>query len=171
MTARALALCAILGLSLARAGAAEPRWLELRSLHTGESLTVRWGTDGKLDADALAGLRHLLRDHRNGAERDMDAPLFDLLADLAAEAKVEPRYQVISGYRSPATNATLHARSSAVSEKSLHMQGRAIDVRLGGVNTLRLATLARGLRRGGVGYYRGDGFVHVDTGRVRTWEQ
>jgi uncharacterized protein YcbK (DUF882 family) len=155
----------------ALAGATEARWLELTSLHTGESVTVHWAADGKLAATELARLRHVLRDHRNGAELDMDAPLFDLLADLAAAANVEPRYQIISGYRSPETNARLHARSSAVSEKSLHMQGRAIDVRLRGVDTLRLATLARGLHRGGVGYYRGDGFVHVDTGRVRTWEQ
>jgi uncharacterized protein YcbK (DUF882 family) len=152
------------------AGAAEARWLELRSLHTGESLTVHWDADGKLDAAALGRLRHLLRDHRNGAELDMDAGLFDLLADLAMQAKTEPRYEIISGFRSPETNAKLHDRSSGVAEKSLHIQGRAIDVRLRGVDTLRLATLARGLRRGGVGYYKGDGFVHVDTGRVRAWD-
>ena len=160
-------LCALLPLA---AAGAEPRWLEVRGLHSGESLTVHWGADGRLDTDALAGLKHVLRDRRNDAELEMDTALFDLLVDLAAAAGVEPRYEVISAYRSPETNAKLHARSSGVSEKSLHMQGRAIDVRLRGVDTRRLAELARKLARGGVGYYPGDGFVHVDTGRVRHWD-
>ncbi len=154
----------------ALAGAAEPRWLELKSLHSGETLTVKWSADGTLDAESLGKLKHLLRDRRNGDELDMDPAVFELLADLAAEAKVPPRYEIISAYRSPESNAKMHARSSGVSEKSLHMQGRAIDVRLRGVDTLRLATIARALKRGGVGYYRGDGFVHVDTGRVRSWD-
>jgi len=170
---RSLRFAALLSAALllpALGGTAEPRSLELHSLHSGETLTVRWGTDGKLDAVALGRLKHLLRDRRNGDELDMDAGLFDLLADLAEAAHVAPRYEVISGYRSPESNAKMHARSSGVSEKSLHMQGRAIDVRLRGVDTQRLATLARALQRGGVGYYRGDGFVHVDTGRVRHWD-
>lgn len=164
-----LVLAACLGW-VAQAGNAEPHWLSVTALHSGESVTVRWATDGKLDADALGQLRHVLRDRRNGAELDMDATLFDLLAELAEKAGVEPRYEIISAYRSPESNAKMHARSSGVSEKSLHMEGRAIDVRLRGVDTLRLATLARGLKRGGVGYYPGDRFVHLDTGRVRSWD-
>jgi len=151
-------------------GAAEPRWLELTSLHSGETVMVRWSPDGALEADAPGRLKHVLRDRRNGDELEMDPALFELLVDLAAEAKVAPRYEVISGYRSPESNAKMHARSSGVAEKSLHMQGRAIDVRLRGVDTLRLATLARAMKRGGVGYYRKGGFVHVDTGRVRIWD-
>ena len=163
-------VAAVLCAALTSVAAAEQRWLEVRALHSGESATVRWEAGGQPDAGALAQLAHVLRDRRNGAELDMDAALFDLLVDLAKAAGVEPRYEVISAYRSPETNAKLHARSSGVSEKSLHMQGRAIDVRLRGVDTRRLAELARGLKRGGVGYYPGDGFVHVDTGRVRHWD-
>ena len=166
-------LCTLLllpAIAAAAEAASAPRWLEVRNLHNGESLTVRWGEDNRLDADALARLKHVLRDRRSGAERDMDPALFDLLVDLASDAGVEPRYEIISAYRSPETNAKLHARSSGVSEKSLHMQGRAIDVRLRGVDTRRLAALARSLARGGVGVYPDDGFVHVDTGRVRQWE-
>ena len=160
-------LCAVLPLL---APAAEPRWLEVRSLHSGESATVRWEAESPLDDEARAQLRHVLRDRRNGAEMDLDPALFDLLVDLAKEAGVDPRYDVISAYRSPESNAKMRARSDGVAEKSLHMQGRAIDVRLRGVDTLRLAELARALGRGGVGYYPGDGFVHVDTGRVRHWD-
>ncbi len=100
----------------------------------------------------------------------MDARLYDQLADLADAAGVEPHYEIISGYRSPATNAALHERSSGVSSKSLHMQGRAMDVRLRSVETARLNELALAQARGGVGYYPGSRFVHLDTGRVRRWQ-
>jgi uncharacterized protein YcbK (DUF882 family) len=76
---------------------------------------------------------------------------------------------VISGYRSPETNEKLHAKSSGVSEHSLHMQGRAIDVRMSGVDCAKLASSALDLKRGGVGYYRASNFVHLDTGAFRTW--
>ena len=99
----------------------------------------------------------------------MDRRLFDLLHDVAVTAGREPRYEVISGYRSPETNAMLNARSSGVAKKSLHMQGRAIDVRLSGYRTDRLRELALAAQQGGVGYYRKSDFVHLDTGRVRTW--
>jgi uncharacterized protein YcbK (DUF882 family) len=81
----------------------------------------------------------------------------------------QPRYEIISGYRSPVTNAALHERSSGVSSKSLHMEGRAIDVRLRGVDCARLNELALAMARGGVGYYASSRFVHLDTGRVRRW--
>jgi uncharacterized protein YcbK (DUF882 family) len=95
--------------------------------------------------------------------------LFDQLADLAAAAGVEPRYEIISGYRSPQTNDRLAAASGGVAKRSLHMQGRAIDVRLKGVSCARLRDLALVAGRGGVGYYRSSDFVHLDTGRVRAW--
>jgi uncharacterized protein YcbK (DUF882 family) len=89
--------------------------------------------------------------------------------DVAALIAVPPAYSVISGYRSPVTNERLHARSSGVSQHSLHMQGRAIDVRMMRVDCKDLADRAEELKRGGVGYYRASNFVHLDTGAFRTW--
>ena len=146
------------------------RWLELASTHTGEVLSVAYrGASGLVD-DAVQRLQHLLRDHRNDAQHPMDTGLYDLLADLAEHAGVDPRYQIISGYRSPETNAALHERSNGVAVRSLHLEGRAIDVRLRGVPCDTLAQLALDRSRGGVGYYRRSDFVHVDTGRVRSWQ-
>jgi uncharacterized protein YcbK (DUF882 family) len=147
----------------------ERRSLSLVNTHTGEDLSVDYFRAGEWCEDNLAALDHLLRDHRNGAALQMDRRLFDLLHDVAVTAGREPRYEVISGYRSPATNALLSARSSGVAKKSLHMQGRAIDVRLVGYRTDQLRDLALAAQQGGVGYYRKSDFVHLDTGRVRTW--
>jgi uncharacterized protein YcbK (DUF882 family) len=93
-----------------------------------------------------------------------------LLVDLAAAAGVEPHYEIISGYRSAQTNETLRSNGGGQAKNSQHIQGKAIDVRLQGVASLRLRDLARDLKRGGVGYYRKSDFVHVDTARVRYWE-
>jgi len=152
------------------ATAQRPRWLELASTHTGEVLSVAYrGAAGIVD-DAVQRLQHLLRDHRNGAQHPIDTGLYDLLADLAEQARVEPRYEIISAYRSPASNALLHESSAGVAVRSLHLEGRAIDVRLKGVSCEQLAALALGHRQGGVGFYRRSDFVHVDTGRVRHWQ-
>ncbi len=145
------------------------RYLELRSLHTGEQFTAAWKPASGLDTGSLASLELLLRDHRNGERHPMDAGIYSQLIDFAALAGVDARFDIISGYRSPLTNAKLHERSGGVSSHSLHMEGRAIDVRLHGVDCLKLAELARAQQRGGVGYYGRDAFVHLDTGRIRTW--
>ena len=148
----------------------KPRWLELASTHTGEVLSVAYrGATGLVD-HAVLGLQHLLRDHRNNRQHPIDTGLYDLLADLAEMAGVDPRFQIISGYRSPETNAALHERSAGVAVKSMHLEGRAIDVRLHGVSCTRLGELARTVQRGGVGYYRSSDFVHIDTGRIRSWQ-
>ena len=89
---------------------------------------------------------------------------------VAAALNAEPSFEVISGYRSPHTNAALRNLGRGVAERSLHMQGRAIDVRMGQVECTRLAAHAQELKRGGVGYYRGSNFVHLDTGSFRTWK-
>jgi uncharacterized protein YcbK (DUF882 family) len=146
-----------------------PDCLELVSLHTGESLVVPCTADAAPGSDALRGLQHLLRDHRNGEEHPIDAALYPQLLQLAAAARVDARYEIISGYRSPVTNRKLHEGSKGVASRSLHLEGRALDVRLKGVDCLRVAELARGRQWGGVGYYRSSAFVHLDTGRVRTW--
>lgn len=152
-------------------GAAAERWVELRNIHTNEVLRTHFeDAHGFLPA-ALAKLQHLLRDYRTGEEHEMDPRLYVQLSELAAAAGVPPIYEVISGYRSPATNAMLHSTGHAVSEHSLHMQGRAIDVRLRGYNLAALRDLALAARRGGVGYYPRSNFIHVDTGRVRQWQE
>ncbi len=145
------------------------RWLELHNTHTSEVLSVAYRSAGEFVATALDRLQWLLRDHRANESHPIDAQLFDQLADLAEVAGVEPRYEIISGYRSPATNSKLADASSGVARRSLHMDGRAIDVRLKGVACDSLRDLALTAARGGVGYYRHSDFVHLDTGRVRTW--
>jgi len=147
----------------------ERRSLSLVNTHTGEDLAVDYFRDGAWCDESLVALDHLLRDHRSGDVAQMDRRLFDLLHDVAVTAGREPRFEVISGYRSPQTNAMLNARSNGVARKSLHMQGQAIDVRLVGYRTDRLRDLALAAQQGGVGYYRKSDFVHLDTGRVRTW--
>jgi len=148
---------------------AAERWLELFNTHTGETAAVAFRATTGFVAESLVTLARLLRDHRNGEQHPIDPMLYDQLADLAIAAKVEPRFEVISGYRSPRTNARLAANSSGVAKHSLHLEGRAIDVRLKSVSCATLRDLALEAGRGGVGYYRHSDFVHLDTGRFRTW--
>lgn len=176
---RALGLGAVaLGLSAAGlrpASAAAPaapggtRTLVLHNTHTAETVRTAYCRDGAWCSDGLAAIEHVLRDHRTGDAHPIDRNLLDLLHDVAARCDRDPEFEVISGYRSPRTNAALHARSSGVATKSLHMQGRAIDIRLVGYDLRELCDVALGMQRGGVGYYEGSRFVHLDTGRVRTW--
>jgi uncharacterized protein YcbK (DUF882 family) len=154
----------------AEKGIATPeRWIELKSIHTGEAVKVAFAKRSGPDAATLARLQYVLRDYRVNEEHAMDPALFEQLIDLAAAAGREPRYEIISGYRSPKTNAQLRANGRGVAEHSLHMEGRAIDVRLKGCDCATLRDLALQAKRGGVGYYARSNFVHLDTGRVRTW--
>ena len=143
--------------------------IALANLHTGERQDIEYFRDGSYVPEAMASLVVLLRDFRNGARHAIDPKLMDYLVDVAALIGVPPAYSVISGYRSPETNERLHERSSGVSQHSLHMQGRAIDVRMSGVDCRDLAARAESMKRGGVGYYRASNFVHLDTGAFRTW--
>ena len=145
------------------------RSISLVNTHTGEELTTEVFRAGSYADESLTALNHLLRDYRTGDVAPIDPRLFDLLHDMARLADREPRFEVISGYRSPTTNAMLSAQSGGVAKHSLHMQGQAIDVRLVGYRTDRLRDLALSISSGGVGYYRKSDFIHVDTGRVRTW--
>lgn len=145
------------------------RALELFNTHTAETLRVVYRSATGFVPDSLAKLQWLLRDHRANESAPMDPLLFDQLAALAAAAGVEPRYQIISGYRSPHTNAKLASAGRGVATRSLHMQGKAIDVRLRGVPCDALRDLALAAAQGGVGYYQKSDFVHLDTGRFRTW--
>lgn len=149
---------------------AADRMLSFVNVHTGERIEARFWSAGNYDPAALAAIDHLLRDHRTGEVKAVDRDLLGLLVDLRRELGTEEPFHVISGYRSPRTNAMLVARSGGgVARHSLHLEARAIDVRLPGVRLGTLREAALDLRRGGVGFYPDLGFVHVDTGRVRRW--
>jgi len=137
--------------------------------HTGERLRALYFRDGCYQADSLAQVNELLRDFRTGEVHPIDPGLLDILFELQTRADREGPFEVISGYRSPTTNAMLHRRSEGVAVHSMHLEGRAIDIRLPGFVTRGLADHARSLRLGGVGYYARSDFVHVDTGPVRFW--
>jgi uncharacterized protein YcbK (DUF882 family) len=166
---------AFAGLSLAglgqlvRADESDSRRIAFANLHTGENLDIEYFRHGEYLNEALRQIEKVLRDFRNGETHSMDPKLMDYLVDVAAKVVAKPFFSVISGYRSPETNEKLHDRSSGVSQHSLHMQGRAIDVRIAGVDCATLAASALELKRGGVGYYRASNFVHLDTGAFRTW--
>jgi uncharacterized protein YcbK (DUF882 family) len=155
-------------------GAAWARAPEQRSLsfvhtHTGERLSSVYFQNGQYQAAELERIDQLLRDFRTGEIHPIEPAVLDILADLRTIANHQQPYEVICGYRSPETNAALRRHSSGVAEHSLHMQGRAIDVRLQGFPTDRLHQLAVGMHRGGVGFYPSSDFVHLDNGRVRFW--
>jgi uncharacterized protein YcbK (DUF882 family) len=162
-------LLACLPATPARAAGAESRRLVLLNTHTRETLESIYWRDGRHVPSELGRLDWVFRDHRTGSVLPIDVRLFDLLHELAREAGVEARYQIISGYRTPATNAMLAARSDGVSQRSLHMAGRAIDVRLEGVALASFRDLALAKRAGGVGFYPRSNFLHLDVGRVRSW--
>ena len=151
------------------ASASAGRTLTFAHTHTGERLAVEYFSGGKYVPDALAAINHLLRDFRTGDVHVIDAGLLDLLHRLAAVTEAARPFQVISGYRSPATNEMLRHKSEGVAAGSLHMKGQAIDIRLADVPLVKLRQAALGIHGGGVGYYPASDFVHVDTGRVRAW--
>ena len=150
------------------ARAAAPRSISFYHTHTGERLSAVYFEAGSYVPDALQAMNHLLRDFRTGDVCEIDPPLFDTLhaLNLACGAGT---FEIVSGFRSLRTNAMLRSHSNGVATHSLHTQGRAIDVRLTGRDTRRLRDAALALAQGGVGYYAGSDFVHVDTGRPRTW--
>jgi uncharacterized protein YcbK (DUF882 family) len=145
------------------------RRLALRHLHTGEHLAIDYAVSGRYEPEALTAVNHLLRDFRTGDVHAIDPSLLDLLHTLAATVETTRPFEVISGYRSPMTNAALRRRSEGVAAQSLHMVGQAIDIRLGDVRLDLVRAAAIDLKRGGVGYYPASNFVHVDTGRIRRW--
>jgi uncharacterized protein YcbK (DUF882 family) len=175
-TGRRLFLRGLVGLAAAAvaptrllAGPREERLLSFVHTHTHERLTVPYFADGDYLPEGLSTLASFLRDFRTGDEHAIDPALYDILNDLRLATGTKRPFQVISAYRSPRTNSLLREHSRGVASGSLHLQGRAIDVRLADVSSAVLRDAAVELQRGGVGYYRGPDFVHVDTGRVRRW--
>ena len=147
----------------------EPRWAVLDNLHTGERFSEVYYANGSYLPDALAEATRVMRDWRTGDQHFIDPTLFDALHAIGGKLETRKPFQIISGYRSPKTNAMLHRRSNGVAEHSQHTIGKAIDLRIEGVELSNLRAAATAISAGGVGYYPVSNFVHVDTGRVRQW--
>lgn len=152
-------------------GSALPLERELRLVndHTGERLEIVYATRGMLIDESLGAIAHLMRDHRANKQHPIDTDLLDQLFQIQRALNVDEPLHVLSGYRTPETNAALRKRSNGVARYSLHMDGKAADIHVPGVKTRDLQAVALDLAAGGVGYYGRSGFVHVDTGRVRRW--
>jgi uncharacterized protein YcbK (DUF882 family) len=147
----------------------EPRWVHLRNIHTDEKLEAVYWENGEYVPDAVQALNKVLRDYRNDETHPMDTGLYDILDQIRAKTESKSPFQVISGYRSPATNRMLAERSGEVAKRSLHMDGKAMDIKLEDVDLAHVRAAALELGRGGVGYYPVSNFVHVDVGPVRKW--
>ena len=146
------------------------RSLSLLNTHTGEHLKemVYW-EQGNYIPDALNHLNHVLRDHRTNEVHSIDPMTLDLMAAISRKVGAKRPFEIISGYRSPQSNRALRSASGSVAKNSYHMQGKAIDLRLPGVPLKVVRKAALDLRMGGVGYYPKSDFVHIDSGRVRSW--
>jgi uncharacterized protein YcbK (DUF882 family) len=152
------------------AASSEEHRLRLYHTHTGEHIDIVYRRGDVYLPEAEEELDHFLRDHRTGDVKHYDPRVFDILSDVAA-AVGHPgaEIEIICGYRTAWSNEFLRARSAGVAKNSQHTQAHAIDIRIPGIDTQTLRNAALALGRGGVGYYPRSGFVHVDTGRVRTW--
>jgi uncharacterized protein YcbK (DUF882 family) len=174
LVAGAIAGSAALAFPLPAMGANTEWRLAIRNVHNNESVDAVFARAGSFVPEGLAELNHGLRDWRTGESIGMDRKLLALLVQLREKLEVRGnrRIDLISGYRSPETNAALRAKGgehTGVASQSQHMLGKATDIMVPGVSLDRLRGAALALGGGGVGYYPRDGFVHVDTGRVRHW--
>jgi uncharacterized protein YcbK (DUF882 family) len=159
----------LLGPAPAIARLGESRRLQLFNLHTHERCDALYFAERSLIEHECRALDHLLRDFRTGDVIEMDRELFHFLHELQRSVGVDGEFEVISGYRSPATNQRLREAGRGVAKASLHTQGKAVDIRLPGCGLSTLRDAARALELGGVGYYPKSDFIHIDTGRVRFW--
>lgn len=148
---------------------AKERVVGLRNIHTGEEAEVVYAHGTSYSYAALRQLNHVMRDWRTDEIKHMDPRLIDTLWLLSQHLGSKKPFELISGYRSPKTNAMLASRSDGVASKSYHMRGMAADIALPDVSLGRLRRSALDMKAGGVGYYPRDGFVHVDVGPVRHW--
>ncbi len=147
-----------------------PRLLSFENLHTGEKIkNLPYWENGRYQRDAMAEINHILRDFRTDDVKAIDPQLIDMIYHVHQQVGSRAPFQIISGYRSPHTNAMLNRNSDGVAKKSMHMEGKAIDVRLDDRSVSDIRKAAMRMRRGGVGYYPQSDFVHLDTGRVRSW--
>jgi uncharacterized protein YcbK (DUF882 family) len=147
----------------------EEKTLSFLNLHTNETLQCCYWKNNQPNLDALTKINHILRDHRTQEVAQIDHQLIDLLHNLHSLTESSTPFQIISGYRSPKTNEALRNSSTGVAKRSLHMQGKAIDVRLPDIELATLRDAAISLQTGGVGYYSKSDFLHLDTGKPRNW--
>lgn len=145
------------------------RRLSFRNAHTGEMFSGVYRVGNKYLPDAFDQINMVMRDFRTDQKYPMDPRVIDILYTVHRMTGRTTPFEIISGYRSPTTNAMLRRKSSGVAKKSLHMQGQAIDLRMEDFSTKRLSDIASSLRAGGVGYYSKSNFVHIDSGDVRSW--
>jgi uncharacterized protein YcbK (DUF882 family) len=143
--------------------------LAFLNLHTGERVRTTYWAEGRYLPEALSAIEKVLRDHRTDEVYAMDLNLLNTLQLLQTRIATQEEFHVISAYRSAKTNAMLSTHSNGVATRSLHMQGKAIDIRLPGQALTDLRKAALSLESGGVGYYPKSNFLHIDTGRVRQW--
>jgi len=155
--------------ALAATSSSQEWTLSFYNLHTGESFDRPYRVGNAYISPALADIDRLLRDFRTNEVQSIDPSLLDLLFHLRTVMDSDRPFQVISGYRSPKTNAMLANASGGVAKKSYHMKGMAVDVRLPGRDLGKLREAAINLKVGGVGFYPKSDFIHLDTGRVRYW--
>jgi uncharacterized protein YcbK (DUF882 family) len=145
--------------------------LSLEHHHTGDNLTLTYYEQGRYIHGALEEISYFMRDYRNNEVHSVDPALLDQLYDVKLLLGVNKPFHIVSAYRSPGTNANLRMHSRGVAKHSLHMEGRAIDIRMEGVSTRTIRNAGLTLQRGGVGYYPNSNFVHLDTGELRAWHQ
>jgi uncharacterized protein YcbK (DUF882 family) len=173
---KTIASVSLLTLSGAEISNAAVNWtpshktLALNHVHTGDKLKLTYFEQGDYVEGALQEISYLLRDYHNDNVHFIDPALLDQLFDLKLALGIDKPFAVFSGYRSPHTNARLRKRYRNVAKHSLHMQGRAIDIHVDGLDTRKIRNAALAMCRGGVGYCRQSDFVHIDTGSFRTWQ-
>ncbi len=158
------------GAPISQSLGAAPRFAHIHNLHTGDSLRAVYFENGRYLPDAMSELMRAMRDWRSGEEHLMDPHLFDVMHALRGRLGTSAPFQIISGYRSKATNDMMHEMSSGVAKNSQHTEGKASDIRLEGVELTHIRNAALDLGAGGVGYYPVSNFVHVDVGPVRRWQ-
>ncbi|MGD8980493.1 MAG: DUF882 domain-containing protein [Desulfobacterales bacterium] len=146
------------------------RNLLLFNPHTGQKLDVCYFAQGQYQPEALEKINYIFRDYRTGEIKPIRKELLNLMHSISKKLDRSTRFHIISGYRSPETNAKLRKKSKYVVKNSLHIQGEAVDIRVSGYDTRWLRKVCMKLKAGGVGYYRKSDFVHVDVGPVRHWQ-
>lgn len=153
----------------ASSGLGRHKTLSLEHHHTGETLKLTYFERGRYIRGALDEVSYFLRDYHNDAVHNVDPALLDQLYDVKLLLGLNKPFHIVSGYRSPQTNASLRRHSHGVARNSLHMQGKAVDIRVEGVSPRTIRDAAIALQVGGVGFYPYSNFVHLDTGDIRSW--
>lgn len=170
MASGTTALCAFPMIARATSVGTSMRELAMDHTHTHEKIDLTYAVGRQYVPRALVDLNHFLRDHYSGLVGQMDPGVYDIMYAVRMALGANTPYQIISGYRAPQTNERLRTtRGGGVAKSSLHMVGKAVDLRIPGVPLKELRDAALELKAGGVGYYPGSAFVHVDTGKVRSW--